>query len=155
MPEMSTIQRGALVRLPEKPEWGLGRVLDDPVGSLVTIYFDYEGQRRIDFCFEKIELVTVENLSPIELAAVQRFGDGEEEEYLCWVSEHPHGFVVNCRPGRWTIHRAGCPHLQPFRQQGYSLTSIPKACSPGYNELKQWARQLGVAGLRSCSTCSA
>jgi hypothetical protein len=94
--------------------------------------------------------------------AVSEFFDGDQEgahdQFQRWRAENPAGLFINCRgSGGWMLHRTHCPHYGTTDWQAGgewgSLTRTRKACAANEAELRDWARQRGVAVLQTCSDC--
>ena len=47
---------GALVRHPDKPDWGLGQV-QSVIGTRITVNFEHEGKKLINSAIIHLELV--------------------------------------------------------------------------------------------------
>lgn len=62
---MDLLEVGALVRLPAKPEWGLGQVqsmVTDALGARITVNFEGGGKQVLNSAAVEIELVDFDAL---------------------------------------------------------------------------------------------
>ena len=57
--QRSDFEPGAYVRLPAKPEWGLGKV-QTAIGPRVTVMFEHAGKIVVD-----TDIVTLDRVEPI------------------------------------------------------------------------------------------
>lgn len=81
----------------------------------------------------------------------------DNEAYLTWLQQNPHGFVVNCdrkpSPRLLMYHKADCFHIQ--RWEGRNLTvDYIKVCSNDLQELKKWAEVIIGGEVQYCRSCS-
>lgn len=92
------------------------------------------------------------------------FTDGDGA-YLQWLTQHPHGFVLNTArsssPGYMVLHRAVCPSISTYthnaRPGGFTERDYIKVCSADIEQLRVWVRQHGRPDgsfSRDCPLCS-
>ncbi len=79
-----------------------------------------------------------------------------EEGYLDWLTEHPHGFVVNClrkpTPTYLKLHSVSCSHISTSKRTNYTSAAYSKICSDSEQELIDWAAAQGWL-LDYCGHC--
>jgi len=78
-------------------------------------------------------------------------GDDADERFWTWYRQHPHGFYLNKQSATtMTLHATSCYHLSP--DESGSATKKAKICSPGRQELTDWAGQRGFS-VDYCQDC--
>jgi hypothetical protein len=89
---------------------------------------------------------------------VQVFIDAEDD-YVRWLHDHPHGFVVNChrnpRPMYLALHRAGCGSIggRSGGRGNFTTRQYIKVCSDTISELSSWARAQVGGETHPCGLC--
>jgi hypothetical protein len=84
----------------------------------------------------------------------------DDAGFVRWRDAHPGGFVLihdrKPRPNFLKVHRAACPSIQGARPaRGGDWTRVlPKTCSDGLDELRQWAQTTAGGELEPCAMCA-
>jgi hypothetical protein len=84
----------------------------------------------------------------------------DDAGFVRWRDAHPGGFVLihdrKPRPNFLKVHRAACPSIQGARPaRGGDWTRVlPKTCSDGLEELRQWAHSTTGGELEPCAMCA-
>jgi len=89
---VSVRPQGLRVCCPKKPDWGVGHVLSDDDGAMVTVFFLGRGKQRLDTRIAELDLVT----GP---AAVNPVHDP------LWKSQPPPGDLTDLRHA-WRVNRS-------------------------------------------------
>lgn len=89
------------------------------------------------------------------MATTEFFGESHAD-FQQWRQDHPDGFFLNCKPGRWILHRVDCKHPGspdwPGDDSG-TLTRTRKVCSTQPFELPIWAIKNGKT-IHACKDCA-
>jgi hypothetical protein len=91
---------------------------------------------------------------------MKKFIDNDEG-YLRWISNNPHGFVVNVergeQPGYAVLHRSSCSSISRDREDGaYTRRGYMKVVSDDLSELRVYAKSIGRADgsfSKQCGHC--
>jgi hypothetical protein len=84
----------------------------------------------------------------------------DDAGFVRWRDTHPAGFVLihdrKPRPNFLKVHRAACPTIQGARPaRGGDWTRVlPKTCSDGLDDLRQWAQTAAGGELEPCAMCA-
>ena len=84
----------------------------------------------------------------------------DDAGFVRWRDTHPAGFVLihdrKPRPNFLKVHRAACPTIQGARPaRGGDWTRVlPKTCSDGLDDLRQWAQTTAGGELEPCAMCA-
>ena len=81
----------------------------------------------------------------------------DDDGYLRWLRENPHGLVVNSHRVPVTsylmLHRASCSSINTPDRTNWTTTGYIKTCSTDVTALVEWAlREVGGA-LKPCGMC--
>jgi hypothetical protein len=85
--------------------------------------------------------------------------DRQDEDYLEWVDEHQHGFVVNAlrnlNPGYLMLHHASCGTISgtPTRGKTWTHGDYIKVCAESLEDLRRWAAMETRGRLQPCKRC--
>jgi hypothetical protein len=103
-------------------------------------------------------VLRVEALFAEKMAMTVTFVD-DDRGFVRWRDAHRSGFVLSHehkpRPNFLKVHRTTCPTLQgdaPARGNDWTRV-LPKTCSDGIEELRQWARVASGGALDECPMC--
>jgi hypothetical protein len=83
----------------------------------------------------------------------------DDEGYLAWVVDHPHGYVVNTTRGHsrsyLKLHRAKCRHVRVLQGGYVTWTSgeYVKVCATSRAVLERWARDVAGGELQAGCPC--
>lgn len=81
----------------------------------------------------------------------------DDEGYLRWLEEHPHGFVVNSQRTPAShyliLHRASCKHINSPGRANWTTTGYIETCSTEPVALAGWARLATGGNLTPCGAC--
>ena len=80
--------------------------------------------------------------------------ENEDQEYLKWLQNHEHGYVLNRRdkPDNFMVHTSRCMHIN-YKDDGSTRTvERNKMCSDRLEELQKWAKKKGFT-VDECPTC--
>lgn len=83
----------------------------------------------------------------------------DDPVYVSWLRRHRNGFVLDtmrtATRHNTTLHRASCVKVRiaKTRRTHWTTGGRVKACSEGYGELTDWAREQIGSAPRSCDTC--
>lgn len=81
----------------------------------------------------------------------------DDEGYLQWLVENPHGFVVNShktpQANYLKLHRATCGHLRTEARANWTTGDYIKTCSDNPLALESWARTVADGVLDPCPAC--
>jgi hypothetical protein len=91
---------------------------------------------------------------------MEKFID-KDEGYLRWISDNPHGFVVNVergeRPGYAVLHRSSCASISRERGDGaYTARGYIKVVSDDLSKLRVYVKSIGRADgsfSKQCDQC--
>ena len=80
--------------------------------------------------------------------------ENEEQEYLQWLRNHEHGFVLNRRDRHDTymVHTARCMHINDQTEKVTYTVSRNKMCSDRLEDIQAWASKRGYS-IDECPTC--
>jgi len=97
-------------------------------------------------------------LTQDEPVSAQEFRD--DESYLDWRNNHPHGFVINIRrshnPSDARLHDAGCSALISQIDRDVKLADqYVKVCGNTLEEVREWATEHVGEEIVPCGTCRA
>ena len=81
--------------------------------------------------------------------------ENEDKEYLQWLRNHEHGYVLNRRnaPDDYMVHTARCSHIYDLTETVTYTVSRNKMCSERLEELHAWASRKGYSVVE-CPTCN-
>jgi hypothetical protein len=83
----------------------------------------------------------------------------DDRNYLIWINENPHGFVLNTTrpplPEFLILHRSSCPAVkgEPETENYWTVECI-KVCSSKTEELADWARNEAGGVINPCRLCN-
>lgn len=90
--------------------------------------------------------------------------DSNDSDYLMWLNEHPHGFVINSYryiDKEWIVlHRAACSSISKYTRMaqpgGFTERQFVKICDDTVDGLRDWVRDnVGEenSSLHECGRC--
>ncbi|QDV36919.1 hypothetical protein [Tautonia plasticadhaerens] len=81
----------------------------------------------------------------------------DDEGYLRWLGEHPHGLVVNSHRAPTSsyliLHRASCEHINIPERTNWTTTGYIKTCSTDLAALAEWGGRATGGALIPCGAC--
>ena len=81
--------------------------------------------------------------------------ENEDKEYLQWLRNHEHGYVLNRRDSpadTYMVHTARCSHIYDLTEKVKYTVDRNKMCSDRLEELQAWASKKGFS-IDECPTC--
>jgi hypothetical protein len=90
--------------------------------------------------------------------SVDEFRNYNDQDYLRWVADHHHGYVINiqrtCNPRDARLHAAYCETITGVPARGDTFTGDwIKVCSESLAELDSWAGKHTGTVVKPCGTC--
>ena len=82
--------------------------------------------------------------------------ENEDKEYLQWLRNHEHGYVLNRRnspANTFMVHTTQCSHINEPSNENYEHTVIKsKMCSDSAEDVQAWADAKGFSVVE-CGDC--
>lgn len=90
--------------------------------------------------------------------SMEEFRNRSDDDYLRWVADHRHGYVVNIQrtgnPRDARLHLAYCETITGTPARGDTFTGDwVKVCSVSLQELDSWTMQRIGSVVVRCGTC--
>lgn len=88
--------------------------------------------------------------------------ENQEREYLRWLAEHPHRYVLSTysvfRPDHIRLHLATCRLIRQYMRHmapdAFTGRQFKKICSNSSPELYSWAEEHGYPTIPICKPCN-